>query len=64
MQIAAQGKFAYAAIDTGGVQVFDITNPLNPTWMTSVEIDGITTGLLLDGAIIHVAVGSAMTAGW
>jgi len=50
-------------VDKGGVQIFDITNPLNPTWMTSVEIDGKITGLLLDGATIHVAVGSGKDSG-
>jgi hypothetical protein len=63
MHIAVQGKFAYAAMDNGGVQVFDITNPLNPTWATSVEVDGKTTGLLLDGTMIHVAVGSGKDSG-
>ncbi|MGC2049321.1 MAG: hypothetical protein WA635_12025 [Gallionella sp.] len=63
MQIAAQGKFAYAAMDNGGVQIFDVTNPLNPTWMTSVEIDGNPTGLLLDGTMIFVAVGSGKDSG-
>ncbi len=67
LKIAAQGKFAYAVIESGiesgSVQIFDITNPLNPTWITGVDIDGAPKGLLLDGTLMYLAVGSGHDSG-
>ncbi len=37
-RIAARGDYLYVAYGRAGLQVFDIRNPLNPTWVTGVEI--------------------------
>lgn len=63
MQIAALGNFAFAAMQRGGVQIFDITNTPNPTWITSVDVEGDITGMVLEGTVIYVAVGSGKDSG-
>ncbi len=53
---AAQGKFAFTANSATGLQVFDITNPLNPTWATGVDINGTVNAIWLDGQVAYLAV--------
>jgi len=35
---AMQGDYAYVAQGRAGLQVFDIRNPLNPTWVTGIDV--------------------------
>ncbi|MEQ6341152.1 MAG: hypothetical protein M3A44_05720 [Gammaproteobacteria bacterium] len=56
MQVAAQGKFAYTANSATGLQVFDITNHLNPTWATGLDINGTAKAVWLDGPVAYLAV--------
>ena len=47
-RVAAQGDYLFVAYGRAGFQVFDIRNPLNPTWVTGVET-GDARDLVLDG---------------
>lgn len=38
--VAVHDGFAFVAQDDAGLQVFDIRNPLNPTWVTGIALPG------------------------
>jgi hypothetical protein len=41
--INARDSIIYAASGDGGLQLYDIKNPLNPTWMTGVDLESPVT---------------------
>jgi hypothetical protein len=47
--LAIQDRYAFVAQGDAGVQIFDIENPLNPIWMTGVDLAGTTQVVTLDG---------------
>lgn len=53
--IASRDNRAYVAQGDNGLQVYDITNPLYPTWMTGVDIPGDARAVALDGDLALVA---------
>ena len=62
MQTQVKGDYIYAANGAGGLQIFDIKNPLNPTWVTGVDLDSDATGVTLDGDRAYVALADKTTA--
>lgn len=40
LDLIGRDNIAYAANGAAGLQVFDIRNPLNPTWITGVDLPG------------------------
>ncbi len=53
-QDAAQGDYLYIAHGVGGLQIFDIKNPLNPTWVTDVELPAAALSVTVDGDAAYV----------
>lgn len=53
-QVAAAGDYLYVAHGDGGLQVFDIKNPLNPTWVTGVELARPARLVAVDGGAAYV----------
>jgi hypothetical protein len=47
--VALHDRYAFVAQGDAGVQVFDIANPLNPIWMTGVDLAAATQVVTLDG---------------
>lgn len=57
--IVVHERFAYTASGSGGVQVYDATNALNPVWATGVDVNGTAQALAVDGQRLFVATGDA-----
>ncbi len=53
-QDAAQGDYLYVAHGAGGLQIFDIKNPLNPTWVTGVELPAAALSVAVGGDAAYV----------
>lgn len=53
--IVATDRFALTVGGDAGLQIYDVTNPLNPVWINGVEFTGQGSGLALDGATAYVA---------
>ncbi len=53
------GGYALAAAGSGGLQVYDVKNPLNPVWGGGAELDGQALGVAADSqrALAVVAAG-------
>ncbi len=56
-QISIRGEYAFAISDLGGLQVFDIKNPLYPVWVTGVDIGSQARDLYLTHNYAFVASG-------
>lgn len=52
---AVQGDYLYVAQGAGGLQIFDIKNPLNPTWINGVELPGAAERITLVAGAAYVA---------
>ena len=52
---AAKGDYLYVAHGEGGLQIFDIKNPLNPTWVTGVELPAAALSVTLGETAAYVA---------
>ena len=52
---AAQGDYLYIAHGAGGLQIFDIKNALNPTWITGVELPAAAERLVVTADAAYVA---------
>lgn len=52
---AAEGDYLYVAQGTGGLQVFDIKNALNPTWITGVELPAAAERIAVGAGTAYVA---------
>jgi len=57
--VAVSGNFAYVAAGSTGVQVFDISNPLAPKRVGTVDTSGSAYGVTLSGNYAYVADGEA-----
>lgn len=53
----AKEDFLYTAHGNSGLQIFDIKNPLNPTWITGVELPDKILDLTLDEDYAYAAMG-------
>lgn len=51
------GSYAFAAQGSNGLQVFDINNPLNPTWITGVNFPGDAQHITLAADRAYLAMG-------
>lgn len=58
-QDAAQGDHLYVSHGKGGLQIFDVKNALNPTWITGVELPRAaqTIAIIDDTAYVGLAQG-------
>ena len=56
---AGAGRYLYAAQRERGIQVFDIKNPLNPTWITGIELPGTAVDVAIYERLAYVALGKA-----
>lgn len=56
---AGAGRYLYAAQQERGIQVFDIKNPLNPTWITGIELPGTAVDVAIHERVAYVALGKA-----
>lgn len=61
-QIAARDDYLYIAHGDGGLQVFDIKNPLNPTWVTGVEELRGASAIALAGDYAYVGLANGRLA--
>ncbi len=52
-RLAVAGDYAFVAYGQAGFQVFDIRNPLNPTWITGLDL-GDARDLAVDGGRAYV----------
>jgi hypothetical protein len=55
--LRSKNKYLFAASGSGGLQVFDIKNPLNPIWMAGVDFKGNAIDIWLDEDRAYVAAG-------
>ena len=55
---AGAGRYLYAAQHDLGLQVFDINNPLNPTWITGLELPGTALDVATHERMAYVALGA------
>ena len=55
--LRAHGDYLFAAHGADGLQIFDIRNPLNPTWMTGVDLPHSALDLALHNDYAYVATG-------
>lgn len=53
-QDAAEGDYLYVAHGDSGLQIFDIKNPLNPTWITGVELPRAAQRVVLAAGAAYV----------
>ncbi|MDH5230864.1 MAG: hypothetical protein OEY38_12430 [Gammaproteobacteria bacterium] len=53
--ISIEGKFAYLAAGDRGLQVFDVSNPLNPLWTTAVDVSSKANDVLAVGSRVMLA---------
>ena len=61
VDIAGTGSFLFVAYRDRGLQVYDIKNPLNPTWATGLELEGRLTDFLATGqTVIAASVGGGI----
>lgn len=51
------GNYAFVAQGSNGLQIFDIKNPLNPTWITGVNFPGDARRVVLAGNHAYLAMG-------
>lgn len=56
--LRAQDDYLYAAHGSADLQIFDIKNPLNPTWMTGIDLLGVPLDLALSEDYAYVAMGA------
>src|SRR3569833_2109260 len=54
-QAVADGDYLYVAHGESGLQIFDIKNPLNPTWVTGVELPAAARGVAVSRRAAYVA---------
>ena len=52
-----KGSYLYAASGAGGLQVYDIKNPLNPIWAKGLDIEGQSQDLWIEDDRVYVAAG-------
>jgi len=53
-QIVGEGNYLYSANGVGGLQVFDNKNPLNPIWVTGVDLPGNSIGVAINKTRAYV----------
>ena len=53
--VALTSRYALTAADTAGLQIYDIKNPLNPIWVTAVDLPTAATSVAYSGEAGYVA---------
>jgi len=57
-RLSIQGNHLYTANTEGGMQAFDIRNPLNPIWQTGVDFDTPIVDVWTDKTTAYLAAGT------
>src|SRR5690606_12047231 len=59
LSVAVGGGYAYVGRGTAGVAVYDVSDPANPTIVTTFDTPGSANGTWVEGTTLYVADGNA-----
>lgn len=59
--VALTSRYALTASDTAGLQIYDIKNPLNPIWVTAIDLPTAATRVAATGTTGYVATPAGIT---